>query len=223
MIRALIFDFDGLILETELPDLLAWQKVYREYGCRLSLSKWLTVIGGHETPFDPAADIEEQLGRPVDREAIRARHDEHGAELIAGLPVRPGVEDVIADARRLGLKLAVASSSKRAWVGGQLERLGLLRHFAVIKTGEDVERVKPDPALFLAALDALGVGPDEAIVFEDSAHGITGAKAAGIFCVAVPNDLTRRLDLSHADMRLDSLADVTLEELLAQVDGCDGR
>jgi HAD superfamily hydrolase (TIGR01509 family) len=223
MIRALIFDFDGLILETELPDYRAWQKVYREYGCRLSLSKWLTIIGGHETLFDPAADIEEQLGRPVDREAVRARHDEHGAELIAGLPVMPGVEDVIADARRLGLKLAVASSSDRAWVVGHLERLGLLPHFAAIKTGEDVERVKPHPALFLAALDALDVGPGEAIVFEDSAHGITGARAAGIFCVAVPNELTRRLDLSHADMRLDSLADVTLEELLAQVDGCDGR
>jgi HAD superfamily hydrolase (TIGR01509 family) len=124
----------------------------------------------------------------------------------------------IADAKRLGLKLAVASSSDRAWVERHLERLGLLKEFDCIKCAEDVEQVKPNPDLYLAVLDELGLRALEAIALEDSPKGITSAKAAGVFCVAVPNALTRQLATDHADLRLDSLAEVPLEALISRID-----
>ena len=83
-----------------------------------------------------------------------------------------------------------------------------------IKTSDDVTRAKPDPELYLAAAAALGVEPREAIAFEDSANGLAAAKAAGLWCVAVPNAMTAHMDLSAADLRVESLADVDLGKLL---------
>jgi beta-phosphoglucomutase-like phosphatase (HAD superfamily) len=114
----------------------------------------------------------------------------------------------------MGLKLAVASSSRRAWVEGHLERLGLLSYFQVIRTKEDVALTKPDPALFLRAAEGLGVPPRETIVLEDSQNGVRAARFAGAFTVAVPNALTRHLDLSQANLLLESLGDLPLWDLL---------
>lgn len=216
MIKALIFDFDGLILETETPDYMAWRKIYGEHGHDLPLSTWLKVVGSAFSPhtFDPYLDLENKMGHPIDRRQLAALHNTYETQIITSLPIMPGVEQIIADARQLGLKLAIASSSDRAWVEGHLRRLGLLYHFDAILAAEDVAHVKPAPDLFLAALDALDVAPDEAIILEDSANGVAAARAAGIFCVVVPNDLTRHLDLSQADIRLNSLTDRPLQELL---------
>jgi HAD superfamily hydrolase (TIGR01509 family) len=134
--------------------------------------------------------------------------------LIAAAAVLPGVHDYIADARRLGLQLGVASSSSRAWVSGHLARLELHQHFVCIACRDDVPRTKPDPALYHAALAALGVRPEEAIALEDSPNGILAAKRAGLFCVAVPNALTCQLPLHQADLQIPSLAAFPLPRLL---------
>jgi beta-phosphoglucomutase-like phosphatase (HAD superfamily) len=125
------------------------------------------------------------------------------------------VREYVADAKRLGLRLAVASSSSRAWVLGHLERLHLHAEWDAVRTRDDVARTKPAPDLYLAAVEALGVAPREAVAFEDSMNGIAAAKDAGLWCVAVPNALTAGMDLSRADVRLHSLAETPLEELLA--------
>jgi beta-phosphoglucomutase-like phosphatase (HAD superfamily) len=117
------------------------------------------------------------------------------------------------EARALGIKLAIASSSSRSWVEGHLERLGLAPHFECVRCSDHVTVVKPDPTLYRLALEALGVAPEEAIAFEDSPNGILAAKRAGLFCVAVPNDATRDLALNAADLCVASLADVTLADL----------
>jgi HAD superfamily hydrolase (TIGR01509 family) len=218
MIRALIMDFDGLILDTEGPAFQSWEEIFQEYDCSLPLSAWAAWLGGSPDMFDPYGYLEAQLGRVVDREEIRRKQVQREAELIETQPILPGVEDYIAGAKRMGLKLGVASSSDREWVFSHLSRLGLLALFDSIKCLEDVERAKPDPGLFLAVLEELGVCAKEALVLEDSPHGITAAKAAGIFCVAVPNPLTRQLPVDHADQRLDSLTDLPLEELLLHVE-----
>lgn len=217
MIRAIIFDFDGLILDTELPEYQAWQEIYHEHGSSLPLSLWVSTIGTHasEHGFDPVRFLENQIGQQSgDGDALWAQHKERSTELIAMQPVLPGVEAWIGEARRLGIRLAVASSSPRAWVHGHLCRLGLLQQFDAIRTSEDVSRTKPAPDLFLAALEALGVEPSEAVVIEDSPNGVTAAKRAGIFAIAVPNDLTRQLDLSRADLTVSSLADFSLSQLM---------
>jgi HAD superfamily hydrolase (TIGR01509 family) len=216
VIRALVFDFDGLILETETPALESWQEIYREHGHEIPMDLWHGYIGS-DTGFDPAGHLAALVGEGFDRVATKARRDARKSELIAALDVMVGVREYIADAKRRGLRLAVASSSSRAWVLGHLERLHLNADWDAVRTSDDVARTKPAPDLYLSAVAALDVAPAEAVAFEDSANGIAAAKDAGLLCVAVPNALTAGMDLSRADLRLGSLADTPLEELLAHL------
>jgi HAD superfamily hydrolase (TIGR01509 family) len=218
VIRALVFDFDGLILDTEGPEFQSWQEIYAANGCTLTFSKWALGIGTLNG-FDPYADLEAQLGRPIDRGAVRTERRRRFAELIAGEPVRPGVEDYLAQARRLGLKLAIASSSPREWVTGHLSRLQLIDQFDCLRCADDVRQVKPDPELYQSALVALRAEANEAVALEDSPNGILAAKRAGLYCVAVPNALTRQLSLDHADLTMSSLEDLPLERLLEHAAG----
>lgn len=215
-LQALIFDFDGLIADTESADYQAWCAVYAAYGVHLDLARWNEGIGSYDT-FDPYAYLAEQLGRPVDRAAVHAEYRARMDNLIADIAPLPGVRAWIADARRLGLKLAIASSSPRHWVEGLVARLGMREPFQAICCREDVDHTKPDPALYRLALKRLNVSVQQAIALEDSPHGVRAAKAAGLYCIAVPNPMTRTLDLSNADLRLNSLADLTLEDLMAQL------
>ena len=217
VIKGLIFDFDGLILDTELPVFQAWQEIYQSYGCYLPLSSWAMNIGVGADLFDPYADLERQLGRPVDREGIRGLRRQRQAERIEAQPVLQGVHEYIADAKGLGLGVGLASSSSRDWVVGHLTRLGLEQQFDSIKCSDDVQLTKPDPELYLANLDSLGIQAGEAVALEDSPNGIASAKAAGIFCVVVPNVLTSQLPLNAADLRLASLAEIPLGDLLRKV------
>lgn len=215
----LIFDFDGLILDTELPEYQTWQEIYQSYGCELPIAVWATCIGTADDVFDPYAYLEEQAGRPVEREQVAPGWQARYAELLAAQALLPGVLDYLRAGKRLGLKLAVASSSPHTRIDAHLERLGIQQYFDCVRCREDVAQTKPQPDLFLAALACLGLAPGEAIAFEDSPNGILAAKRAGLFTVAVPNALTGGLALDHADLRLSSLADLPLAELLGRVDG----
>jgi len=215
--KALIFDFDGLILDTETPDYHSWQKVYQAYGLELPLDLWLTFVGGtSETTFEPHDYLESKLNSKVDREQIWVSRRKSYLQHLEDLPVMPGVKALLESSRGNGLKLAVASSSPENWVSGHLTRLELLDYFDVIVTADDVAETKPNPALFLLAAEKLGVQPDEVIVLEDSPNGVNGAKRAEMFVVAVPNSITARADLSAADMTLSSLSEITLDDLLAK-------
>jgi HAD superfamily hydrolase (TIGR01509 family) len=216
VLRGLIFDFDGLILDTESPEYTSWRDIFVEHGCVLSLDEWAVCIGTADV-FDPCERLEALVGRPVDRPAIRAERRRRSDALIAAQAPLPGVVERIAEARERGMKLAVASSSPRSWVEGHLIRLGLASHFACVRCADHVERVKPDPALYRVALEGLGLHPDEAIALEDSPNGVLAAKRAGLFCVAIPNAATRELRFDAADLRLGSLADVSLADLLGHV------
>ncbi len=216
-IRGVVFDFDGLILDTELPAFQSWQEIYQEYGCHLSLSTWASRIGTSPDAFNPLEELETQLGRPVNREEVRRKRRQLRDELIKDQRVLPGVKEYIGDARRLWLKLGVVSSSPRDWVVGHLSRLGILEAFHSIRCSEDVMHTKPDPELYHTALRDLGLTAQQAIALEDSPNGILAAKRAGLFCVAVPNTLTRQLPLDQADLLLNSLADLSLENLLRHI------
>ena len=215
MIKAIIFDFDGLILDTESPIFLSWQEVYREHGRELALEEWAANVGTEDS-FDPVAHLEGVLGKTLNATAIRSARKPREAALIAAEPVLPGVELYIAEAKRLGLKLAVASNSSRDWVTGHLERLGLSHHFDIIRCWNDpsVGKRKPEPTVYQAALNALDITANKAIAFEDSPNGILSATRAGIFTVAIPNALTRLLGMGDADMVLDSMADMSLDDLM---------
>ncbi|MCB8987610.1 MAG: HAD-IA family hydrolase [Ardenticatenaceae bacterium] len=217
MIRALIFDFDGLILDSEMPDFLSWQETYRSFGVELPLDLWVANIGS-VTFFNPYTHLETLLGRELDREKVKAARRRRDDELMAQQGIMPGVAKYLAEARELGLKTAVASSSRHAWVDPLLERLGIADQFDAVCCRDDVgERAKPDPAVYQAALAALNVQADEALAFEDSPNGAAAARAAGIFCVIVPNEMTSQLTFPQVDYRLASLDAMPLKQLLGQV------
>jgi len=120
-------------------------------------------------------------------------------------------------AKALGLKVGVASSSTAEWVRGHLARLGILERFDCLRCRDEVANAKPEPDLYIAVLECLGVTAAEAIAIEDSPNGVTAAKRAGLRCVAIPNSITAKLDLSDADVLLHSLAEITLADLLRKV------
>jgi HAD superfamily hydrolase (TIGR01509 family) len=214
--RLVVFDFDGLILDTEAPVYDAWQAIYAEHGHTLDFARWAECIGTHDV-FDPAVELAGLCRRALDVAALTQRHRAHCDALVAAQPVLPGVRDYVEQARELGVRLGVASSSSRQWVEGHLERLGLRAYFEVVRCRDDVSVVKPDPALYLAVLEAMGIEAGQAVALEDSPNGVWAAKRAGMACVAVPNPLTARLDLTHADLTLPSLAELSLAELLGRL------
>ncbi len=219
MIRALIFDFDGLIVDTESTEVDAWQAIYSEHGQEFPLQKWVRdVVGATVANFDPAAHLATVTGQTLDLLALHARAHAHRLEKQSTLSALPGVANYVRGAKHLGLRLAIASSSKHDWVEGYLRRLGLFDDFEVIVCREDVQRVKPDPELFLAALEKLDLRAAEALVFEDSPNGVLAAKRAGIYVVAVPNPITAHVEIRNADLLLSSLADIPLKELLRHFD-----
>jgi HAD superfamily hydrolase (TIGR01509 family) len=211
-VRALIFDFDGLIVDSESPGFQAWSELFQSHGCTLPLDTYSACIGTIEG-FDLHRYLEEQTGQSVDRQALLKACSARWNELMNDQPVLPGVASCISAAKTRGLQLAIASSSTNKWVTKNLSRFGLLDHFDAVCTRDLVAAVKPDPALYLLALERLGVSAPEAIALEDSPHGIAAAKRAGIFCVAVPNALTRDLRLDQADLRLNSLEELDLGAL----------
>jgi HAD superfamily hydrolase (TIGR01509 family) len=220
-LKAVIFDFDGLILGTEETQLTAWQEIFREHGAELTLAEWSVCIGTFGA-FDEVTHLEKLIGRPVDRAAVRADFKGREAALLAGLNLLPGVRDRLDEALASGIRRAIASSSETTWVEPHLARHGIRHLFEAVVVRNEHLPAKPRPDIYLAALAALGVTADEAVAFEDSMNGILAAKAAGIYCVAVPNAVTRDLDLTAADRRVESLAHLTLAEL-AQTSFANGR
>lgn len=220
MIKALIFDFDGLILDTETPDLHAWQNIYAEYGCSFPVESWGEIIGGTgASHFDAALHLQTLLGRPLDVKALQTKQIQISHSIVARQTILPGVLDYLYEAKRLALKLAIASSSQHSWVDTHAQRLGIFHYFDDVVCADDVApgRTKPHPDLFLTALDRLKVGKNEAIVFEDSPNGVRAARTAGIFVVAVPNPVTSLLSIENANLTLRSLADISLPALLNTV------
>ena|ERR1700687_3687289 len=217
LIRAIVFDFDGLILDTEEPVYQSWLEVYREHGEELPFERWVEIVGSTTIGFHPQHHLEERLGRSLTKEVLDRRIGRR-TELILAKALLPGVVEHIDSAKAMGLKLGVASSSTNDWVRGHLGRLGILEDFDCIRCRDDVANAKPEPDLYIAVIECLGVTPSEAVAIEDSPNGVLAAKRAGLRCVAIPNSITARLDLGRADLILGSLADVTLAELLGKLD-----
>ena len=216
MIRAIVFDFDGLILDTEEPIYRSWLEVYEAHGQELPFERWVQIVGSSTIGFHPQHHLEERLGRSLSKEVLDRRIGRRTKMVLAN-KLLPGVVEHLDAAKVSGLKVGVASSSTRDWVMGHLARLGILDRFDCLRCRDDVANVKPEPDLYLAVLECVGVAASEAIAIEDSPNGVLAAKRAGMRCVAIPNSITARLDLGQADVVLGSLAEVTLAELLRRV------
>lgn len=212
-LRALVFDFDGLILDTEWTVYQAISEIYTDHGHQLDLDWWRAGVGTVGSS-DWSARLEALVGSPLDHDELNRRSIASHHALVDALDPLPGVAELVDAAHAAGLRLAVASSSKTAWLDRNLDRLGLHGRFDAL-CGRDVVdgRAKPAPDVYLAALEAVDADPGEAVAIEDSPHGVAAAKAAGLACVAVPNRITAPGDFSAADLVVDSLAALTLADL----------
>ena len=219
-VRAFLFDFDGLLLDTEVASRAGWELLYREHGHELPHELWATLVGTTHAPWDPMTHLEELVGEPLEREALNERRYAHELSLIEAEELRPGISEYLAAAAQHRIKRAIVSSSTRGWVDMHLERLEEAVGWDAICTADrDPSRAKPAPTLYLEALELLDVAAGEAVAFEDSPNGVLAAKAAGIFCVAIPNEVTRELGLEEAgaDLVLDSLAELPPETLFSRL------
>ncbi len=214
----LIFDFDGLILDTETTSFQAWSEIFESYGTSLPLNQWARCIGTAHNTFNVYEFLEKQTGQKLNHAELSVRYGKRQKELLGPLKPRPGVVEYLEAAQEQKIALALASSSDQGWVVGHLSRLGIADMFHSIRCSDDVENVKPHPELYHLTLTFMGVRPENALAFEDSPNGIKAAKAAGIYTVAVPNSVTRELPIDQADMRLDSMADLSLRDLLHQIE-----
>ncbi len=203
--RALILDFDGLMIDTELPGFVAWQEMYEKAGEHLTVADWLKAVG-YVNGFDPRSELEKRTGRTFDWPTLDLQVSSRAHELIAAAGTLPGVVALLEAGRRGGFRMGVASNSTADWVLPGLERLGLRHYFTAVRTVETVARPKPQPDVYHGALADLGLStPVGSLAFEDSEPGVRAAKAAGLYVVAVPNELTRHQDLSLADEILTTL------------------
>jgi HAD superfamily hydrolase (TIGR01509 family) len=216
-LKAFLFDFDGLILDTETASRAGWQWLYGEHGHELPPEKWELVVGTVGA-WDPFAHLEDLVGGPLERDALNERRYAHELSLIEAEELRPGIAEYLAAAGRLGLQRAIVSSASRRWIDMHLERLERAVGWdAIVTADHDEVRAKPAPTLYLEALETLGVAPEEAVAFEDSPNGARAAKAAGIYVVGIPNSVTRSFGLhDDADVVVESLADLPPDELVAR-------
>jgi putative hydrolase of the HAD superfamily len=212
LIKALVFDFDGLIVDTESLWFDVYKEVLVEYDCELKLEDFALSIG---TKDDVLYERLTKIARkPINRIEIDRKTHERYQQQMSQLHLREGVNEYLKAAKELGLKIGLASSSSRYWVQGFLEKFNIKEFFEVVKTSDNVKKVKPDPELYLQAIQELGVKPYEALAFEDSKNGLIAATKAGLHCVIVPNSVTSFLDFSGHLHRLSSMEEIELKDLL---------
>lgn len=219
MLKALIFDFDGLILDTETPEVLVWQSIYREHGFELPVGEWEKTIGGYGiSTFDAAEHLALLSQGRLEPASMRIRYRRESDLLIHASEIMPGVINLIEQAREQGVQVAIGSSSPHSWVDTHAKRLGIFHYFKHIVCQDDVApgRTKPNPDIYLKALEMLKVQNTEAVVFEDSLNGVEAARRAKIFVVAAPNPLTSKMGVS-GDLTVSSLANVSLQDLQAKI------
>jgi HAD superfamily hydrolase (TIGR01509 family) len=171
----------------------------------LALDEWIQCVGAGPSAWDVFEHFESLIGRPVDRVALAASRRERYVALTASLGVMPGVVELLDEAQSAGVPCAIASSSEAHWVHGYLERFELADRFAAVVTRDMVASPKPAPDLYVSACSLLGAEASRSVALEDSVNGVAAALAAGLVCVAVPNAVTERSDLSPAQFWSPSL------------------
>lgn len=215
MIKAIILDFDGLIIDTESTWYRAFYDVLSSYNIPFTDSEFSQFIGSHEENF--FRYLHQKIGHQIDDEIVKQQAYEKHREFMKQEPLREGVLDYLQEAKASGLKIGLATSSSIDWVSHFLKPFEIEHYFEVMMTREKVKNIKPHPDLYLQATAHLGVKPHESVAFEDSVNGVKAAKNAGMKCVVVPNETTKHLTFPPVDLHLSSMKELSLQEVIAKV------
>jgi HAD superfamily hydrolase (TIGR01509 family) len=213
---AVIFDFDGVLIDSETPEYESHRRIFARCGVELTTDEWCDQIGmwaeGHDERW-----FRELCARSPDAPAHDAYHAEKRRifdEVVPAAPMR-GIAELLASLAGAGVPAAIASSSPASWVERGAASLGIRAFFSAVVAGDAVARRKPAPDIYLEAARRLGVDPAQSIAIEDSGPGIAAARAAGMKTIAIPHWLTERHDLSGADLRVAHAGELTLARLEA--------
>lgn len=211
MVSALFFDFDGLILDTETPEVLAWKGLFESHGHEYPDEVWMNIVGRgpDQVAEQPEILLKRLASLEESPESIRLRFRERYWEHFELTP-RPGAVELLSSAQEKGMRMCVVSSSLHSWVDDFIGRLNLGHFFEMTVCRDDAERSKPAPDLYLKALELMAVPANEVIAFEDSQNGVQSAYDAGLHVIACPNDVTRHLDFSLANQVVTTLHEVSL-------------
>lgn len=196
---AVLFDFDGILVDTEWEIYQAWLETFREHGHDLPLSLYTRCIGSDFDAWSPKLHLEELTRLNFDWIQMDERRQIRIRSALAKHGPIDGVVAVLKLLRNIGLPIAVVSSSSHNWVDGWLEKLELIDFFQEIVCKGDAPKIKPAPDLFLDAARRLKVNAADCLVIEDSLNGLNSAKAAGMMAWMVPNRVTAGLDFTSAD------------------------
>lgn len=208
-VRAVIFDFDGLLMDTESTSIASWEREWARWGLTLDRDAFFVPHGGDVTEHRYEL-LAAAVGKSYDRALSRERRTKDRDALNTALVLAAGVDGWLLEARDLGLAVAVASSSPVAWVQRHLRRVDAEGWFDVIVGGDLVEAHKPAPDVYQLALSRLGLEGHEAVAVEDTAHGVDAAHAAGMVCIAIPNPHVAVDRVAHADLVLARAAGTSL-------------
>lgn len=217
-IAALVFDFDGTIIDTETPVFESWRQTFVRAGVEpVDAEVWSSQVGMADgDAMDVRALLREGLGVaevPDELETFRRNLIE---EMLHAEQVRDGVVDFLDLAEAFGVRLAIGSSSPTTWVDANLRRVGLRDRFEVLSCADPGIPGKPDPTVYVEACRALGADPSASLAIEDSRNGVTAAVAAGMSCIAAPGPMTVGADLSHATVVVESLANLDAADWLTR-------
>lgn len=205
----LIFDFDGVMVDTEWAIFQSWVRLFEREGQRITIADYSPCLGAGYSRWNPADYLEQLTGKQYDWALEDTRRKEEIDAELAARGLMPGARELMDWCHAQGIGMTVASSSSRRWVEGWLRRLNIYDEFAGVFTRSDGYPVKPDPALFLVAQSCLGLPKEDCLIIEDSENGTVAAHNAGIPCAAVPCRMTQHMDFSRAVRRFASLAELT--------------
>ncbi len=217
MIQALVFDFDGLIIDTESAIIEAWKDAYELCRIEFPAPRFNAIVGHADIPFDPWADFKDLDDLPMPANELKKHIDQSILREVEAKPLLPGILESIKAAKERKLPIGVASNSKHDWVDSHLKRLGLFDQFDAIRCRDDVEHPKPSPDVYLSLLDFFDMKGENVLAFEDSSTGVLAAKKAGLHCVAIPGPSTISGNFSHADLIIQSLEEQPLPDLLKKL------
>ncbi len=207
-VHAVVFDLDGLLVDSEPVQIEAWRDFLATHDKTLDQALLNRLYGLRV--WDTARVVIDELGLDMTVDQVVEQRDARFFELLPGrLVAMPGATEIVNTLYDLGVRLALATSGHRRYVDVALEALNLQGMFEIEVTGDMVERGKPAPDIYLAAAERLTLTPGSCVALEDAPNGIASAKAAGMSCLTVPNHMTADIDgFSQADAVLKSLNDV---------------